>query len=88
MTKILKLNGDEVVDKKVKVDIKQTDTLACELCNCKIWDTAQIVKRVSALVSPTGQETLVPLPVLVCKSCGNMPELLLKQAGLTKEDII
>ena len=87
MAKVLKLNGDEVVDKKVKVDIKQTDTLACELCNCKIWDSAQIVKRVSALVSPTGQETLVPLPMLVCKNCGDIPELLLKQAGLTKEDI-
>ena len=88
MAKILKLNGDEVVDKKVKVDIKQTDTLACELCNCKIWDSAQIVKRVSALVSPTGKETLVPLPMLVCKNCGDIPELLLKQAGLTKEDIV
>ena len=73
--------------KEIEIDINQTDTLACELCGCKIWDSAQIVKRISALVSPTGKETLVPLPMLVCKNCGDIPELLLKQAGLTKEDI-
>lgn len=39
------------------------------VCGCRLFTPAVAVHTVSALLSPTGQELIVQIPVLVCLEC-------------------
>ena len=38
----------------------------------KVFRQVQMFKRLSALVSPSGKEQLVPVPVFRCDDCGHI----------------
>lgn len=46
------------------------------LCNCgsRFFRQVTLIKKVSALVSPTGQEQLAPIVIFRCDDCGEVPE--------------
>jgi hypothetical protein len=52
----------------------QTDPLACEACEGEIFQPAFVLRKVSALVSPTGKETIVPIQLFACIKCGHVNE--------------
>ena len=54
------------------VDLTHAKTLECESCGCKAFKQTLMLKKLSALISPTGQETIVPIGVFACESCGNI----------------
>tara|TARA_R100000005_G_C4969033_1_gene182692 strand:- start:907 stop:1170 length:264 start_codon:yes stop_codon:yes gene_type:complete len=68
----------------VKVDLSQAETLRCEDTNCNnvLFISSTIIKRLSPLVSPTGEEALVPIDVYSCGNCGKVPKTMLKGSGL------
>jgi len=43
----------------------------CAQCGGAYFENVYKVKRISALVSPNGQETIVPVQTLRCLACGN-----------------
>ena len=43
--------------------------IVCE-CGSELWEQAMKLKKMSAIVSPDGQEKIAMVPVLVCKKCG------------------
>ena len=67
---------------EVKVDLKQADTIKCDDCGNYLFITSFVIKRVSAILSPTGQEGLVPIQVYSCGNCGQVPKSLLEGSGL------
>ena len=71
--------------KQVQVDLKQADTIKCDDCNNYLFITSFVLKKVSALVSPNGQEGIVPLQVYSCGNCGKVPSKLLEGSGLEEE---
>ncbi len=42
----------------------------CEVCGNPFFDQKTIIKRRSALLSPTGKEEVQPVMVLLCDQCG------------------
>ena len=44
-----------------------------------------ILKKLSAIVSPNGQEALIPVQVYSCGNCGKVAEGMLAGAGLEEE---
>ena len=70
---------------QVQVDLKQADTIKCNDCNNYLFITSFILKRLSALMSPNGQEALIPVQVYSCGNCGKVPSKLLNGAGLEEE---
>tara|TARA_B100001559_G_scaffold191214_1_gene160008 strand:- start:399 stop:686 length:288 start_codon:yes stop_codon:yes gene_type:complete len=70
---------------QVQVDLKQADTIKCSACNNYLFITSFILKRLSALVSPNGQEALIPVQVYSCGNCGKVAEGMLEGAGLEEE---
>ena len=70
---------------QVKVDLKQADTIKCNDCNNYLFITSFILKKLSAIVSPTGQETLIPVQVYSCGNCGKVAEGFLEGSGLEEE---
>ena len=67
---------------QVKVDLKDAETIKCKSCNNYLFITSFILKRLSALVSPNGQEALIPVQVYSCGNCGKVPSSMLKDVGL------
>jgi hypothetical protein len=50
-------------------DMSQAEDYVCERCSCPFFDSVMAVKRLSALLSPTGQQMLIPQPVFRCAEC-------------------
>jgi len=57
---------------KAQISIKPEDLkdISCESCDSKYFRQVNAFKRVSALVSPTGKEQIVPVPTFRCDECG------------------
>jgi len=70
---------------QVQVDLKQADTIKCSSCNNYLFITSFILKKLSAIVSPNGQEALVPVQVYSCGNCGKVAEGFLEGSGLEEE---
>ena len=54
------------------VDLTHATTLECEECKCKGFKQTLMLKKLSALVSPTGQEAIVPVAAFCCEQCGHI----------------
>tara|TARA_B100000287_G_C20144773_1_gene587725 strand:- start:98 stop:337 length:240 start_codon:yes stop_codon:yes gene_type:complete len=54
------------------LDMSHAKTLECESCSCKAFKQTLMLKKMSALISPTGQETIVPVGVFACEACGHI----------------
>tara|TARA_R100000742_G_C4245474_1_gene64477 strand:+ start:36 stop:320 length:285 start_codon:yes stop_codon:yes gene_type:complete len=78
--------GQEQPQQQVKVNLNDADTMKCEYCDNTIFMKATVIKRLSAIVSPTGQEALIPIEVYSCGNCGKVPKSLLKDVGLGTEE--
>ena len=57
---------------QAQINIKDTETIVCEKCGNGIFIQSFFLKKISALVSPTGQESIVPVQVYSCGNCGHI----------------
>lgn len=70
------------VPQQVQVDLSQAETMKCEYCGNYVFIKGTVLKRLSPLVSPTGQEAIVPIEIYSCGNCGKVPKTMLKDVGL------
>jgi len=49
--------------------VKNAKTLTCS-CGGVVFENGMVIKRISAILSPTSQEMDVPIQVFLCKKCG------------------
>ena len=70
---------------QVRVDLKDAETIKCKSCNNYLFITSFVLKRLSALVSPNGQEALIPVQVYSCGNCGKVAEGMLEGSGVEEE---
>ena len=64
-----------------QLDISKADTIVCEECGNASFIQAFFLKKVSALVSPTGKEAIIPMQVFSCGNCGAIPKNMIDQAA-------
>lgn len=58
---------------QMKIDVGELDNMECERCNNVLFQQVYLMKKVSALVSPTGQEGVIPIPgPFACVNCGHI----------------
>ncbi len=57
---------------KVTVDLSQADNIVCKSCGNYSFIQSFFLKKISALMSPTGQEAIVPVQVYSCGNCGEV----------------
>ena len=65
----------------LQIDISKTDTIKCQECGNASFIQAFFLKKVSALVSPTGKEAVIPIQVFSCGNCGTIPQNMIDQIG-------
>ena len=66
---------------QMQVDMSQTTAEICEKCENETFTQVYKMRKLSALLSPTGQPTMIPMQVFACTKCGNI-----NSAFLPKED--
>ncbi len=66
---------------QVKIDMKQASDLTCDECGHKYFQQLMMFKKISAVMSPTGEESLVPIQVFACNSCGHVNEQFIPPAS-------
>ena len=55
-----------------QIDITKTSAIKCEKCENPTFKQSLLLRKLSAIVSPTGEETLVPVQVFACDDCGHV----------------
>lgn len=66
--------------------MKSFKTITCD-CGGMIFEQGIVLKKFSAIVSPSGKEEVYPMEVLVCKACGKVPSEL-NVGGMLPEEVI
>ena len=54
---------------QMNIDFSQTTAEICEECNNDTFHHVFKMRKLSALLSPTGEETMVPIQVFACAKC-------------------
>ena len=77
---------------KAQIDIASLETLYCENCKAKVFAEGMLIKRVSALLTGTGKEGLIPIPAFYCVTCGTVVERYLpdelKDSNIAKPQLV
>ncbi len=63
-----------------QIDLGDAETITCEECGNASFIQSFFLKRISPLVSPTGQEAIVPIQVFSCGNCGSIPKKMMSTA--------
>ena len=69
------------MNQNINIDLKNVKNLECDECQSQTFEPAFMIKHISALMSPNGQETLMPVQLFKCTECGHINEKFLE--GLT-----
>jgi len=57
---------------KMNVDMNLATDIKCELCEGLAFRSCFLIKKLPALLSPNGQETIIPVETFACNSCGHI----------------
>jgi len=57
---------------QMNVDFSQTTAETCESCENETFVQVYKMRKLSALLSPTGQPTMIPIQVFACAKCGHI----------------
>ena len=66
---------------QMNIDFSQTTAEVCEKCENDTFTQVFRMRKLSALLSPAGQESMIPIQVFACTKCGNI-----NKGFLPKED--
>jgi uncharacterized Zn finger protein len=55
-----------------QIDFSKTTQICCEACGGSTFKQTLLLRKMSALVSPDGRETIIPMQVFACDKCGHV----------------
>tara|TARA_R110000765_G_scaffold110863_1_gene202379 strand:- start:287 stop:502 length:216 start_codon:yes stop_codon:yes gene_type:complete len=64
---------------QMNVDLDQTTGLECDECKNETFTQIFYIRKLSALLSPAGKESLIPVNTFACAKCGHVNEGLKAQ---------
>ena len=67
-----KPNGLQNRQDGLQLDLSQAETILSEKCGNGLFIQSFFLKKISRLVSPTGQEAIIPVQVYSCGNCGHI----------------
>lgn len=71
--------GEKIIGQpeQMTVDLSQVKNVRC-VCGNEYWKQVFILKKLSAIQSPTGHEAITTVPGFLCSNCGLPVEKALK----------
>lgn len=67
------MNDKKIPESLEGLDMSQTTGISCK-CGNQVFTHGFLLRKISKFVSPQGKEGIIPFPVFMCTSCGNMPD--------------
>ena len=73
--------------------LKMSKTITCS-CGNITFKEAIVFKKISAIVSPTGKEEILPIDIVICEKCGKINKELIQhdifpeEASESKQSIL
>lgn len=64
----------QMTPQNIGAAIESAENIKCN-CGCTTFTQGMELKKLSKLVSPTGQEEIITLPVFICSKCGKILRL-------------
>ena len=55
-----------------QIDISKTSAIKCDKCENQTFKQTLLIRKMSALVSSSGQEMVIPIGVFACEKCGHV----------------
>ena len=65
-------------NQQINIDLKSAEDVKCDQCENIYFTPAVLIKKISALMSPTGQEIMAPVQIFQCSSCSHVNEKFLE----------
>ena len=65
--------------------VKNAKQVECDECGNITFKEVLTFKKMSAILSPTGQEEVVPMPIVVCEKCGKVSAIFNPHKVVPKE---
>ena len=72
MSKVVGLDGQAPPQANINIRPEDLKNIVCENCGGRFFREVQAFKRISALISPTGKEQIMPVPTFRCDDCGHI----------------
>ena len=57
---------------QMNIDFSQTTAIVCDECEHDAFVQVFKIRKLSALLSPNGQESLIPVQTYACAKCGHI----------------
>ena len=64
---------------QMNIDLSQTIAEVCEKCENDTFQQAFKMRKLSALLSPTGESAMLPIQIFACSKCGHINPMFLPQ---------
>jgi hypothetical protein len=64
-------------EQNINIDLSTADDIKCDKCENLYFSPVVLIKRISPLVSPTGNEMMAPIQTFQCTSCNHVNEQFL-----------
>tara|TARA_R100000008_G_C3418763_1_gene83804 strand:- start:164 stop:391 length:228 start_codon:yes stop_codon:yes gene_type:complete len=65
-----------------QIDLTNAKDIECDECGSRGFKQTLMLKKMSALISPNGQETMIPIQAFACERCSHINKEFL-EADLT-----
>lgn len=56
----------------LNISLDQTTGVVCEECNSEFFQSTLMIRKVSGILTGTGQPSYIPIPMFACLSCGHV----------------
>lgn len=58
----------------INIDLNETLPIICNDCGHEFFTQALMIRKVSGILTGTGQPSYIPIPVFKCSKCGHVNE--------------
>tara|TARA_R110002096_G_scaffold337554_3_gene530887 strand:+ start:2461 stop:2709 length:249 start_codon:yes stop_codon:yes gene_type:complete len=68
MGKEINMNNQQ----QINIDPNDLEDVSCEKCEGQVFVPAFLFKKISAVLSPNGKASMIPLNIFKCDACGHI----------------
>lgn len=68
--------------------IRTAEDVHCDSCGATNFINIYKIRKISGLMSGSGRDMVIPVPVYACADCGHVNEKFLKSVGLDRDNPI
>lgn len=68
-----------IPQRQPEIELSKSTAIACEKCTNEVFVPGFMLRKVSALVNPSGKDIVIQIPVQVCSTCGGVNDEFIPQ---------